>query len=66
MISDEAAIKLHLILADYHADMAKAAMLDIVHDFHAELSERLAQEAALMAEHRRNILEARTPEVRDA
>lgn len=43
-MTDDEAITLHLKLADYHDALAKAARLDVIHEFHVDLAKRLRQE----------------------
>jgi hypothetical protein len=45
MITDEQLAAMHRLLADYHRNLAKEAMLDIVQHYHADLAQRLADEA---------------------
>ncbi len=42
---DEQVAELHSMLAEYHRKLAKEARLDIVHDYHVDLAQRLADEA---------------------
>ena len=39
---------LHRFLAEYHRRLAREAMLDVVQQYHADLAQRLADEAALI------------------
>ena len=41
----EQVAELHSMLAEYHRKLAKEARLDIVHDYHVDLAQRLADEA---------------------
>jgi len=41
----EQVAEMHSMLAEYHRKLAKEAQLDIVHDYHADLAQRLADEA---------------------
>ena len=55
-MTDEQLAAMHRLLALYHRDLAKEAVLDIVQQYHADLAQRLADEAALIPR-RRAILE---------
>ena len=37
---------MHSLLAEYHRDLAKEALLDVVQLYHTDLAQRLADEAA--------------------
>ena len=37
---------MHSLLAEYHRNLAKQAVLDIVQQYHADVAQRLADEAA--------------------
>jgi 2-oxo-4-hydroxy-4-carboxy--5-ureidoimidazoline (OHCU) decarboxylase len=37
--------EMHSMLAEYHRELAKEARLDVVHDYHVDLAQRLADEA---------------------
>jgi hypothetical protein len=50
---DKKRVKLHGELAAYHAALARDATLDIVHNYHQDLSYRLATEARTIAERAR-------------
>ena len=39
---------LHRFLAEYHRRLAREAMLDVVQQYHSDLAQRLADEAALI------------------
>lgn len=39
------AVRMHRELADYHHRLARSAVLDIVHEYHADLAERFRAEA---------------------
>jgi hypothetical protein len=39
---------MHRLLAEYHRKLAKEAALDVVQQYHADLAQRLADEAALI------------------
>ena len=41
----EQVAEMHSMLAVYHRELAKAAQLDIVRDYHADLAQRFADEA---------------------
>ncbi len=41
----EQVAEMHSMLAEYHRELAKEARLDIVRDYHADLAQRLADEA---------------------
>jgi len=41
----EQVAEMHSMLAEYHRELAKGAQLDIVRDYHADLAQRLADEA---------------------
>ena len=47
-MTDEQLAAMHRLLALYHRDLAKEAVLDIVQQYHADLAQRLADEAALI------------------
>ena len=40
---------LHRFLAEHHRKLAKEAVLDVVQRYHADLAQRLADEAALIS-----------------
>jgi hypothetical protein len=39
---------MHRLLAEHHRKLAKEAVLDVVQQYHADLAQRLADEAALI------------------
>jgi hypothetical protein len=45
-MTDELLAAMHGVLAKYHRSLAKKATLDIVQQYHADLAQRLADEAA--------------------
>ena len=45
-MTDEQLTAIHRLLALYHRNLAKEAVLDIVQQYHADLAQRLADEAA--------------------
>jgi len=47
-MDDEQLADLHRFLAEYHRRLANEAMLDVVQQYHADLAQRLADEAALI------------------
>lgn len=47
-MDDEQLADLHRFLAEYHRQLAKEAVLDVVQQYHADLAQRLADEAALI------------------
>ena len=55
-MTDEQLAAMHRLLAEYHRKLAKEAALDVVQQYHADLAQRLADEAALIPR-RRAILE---------
>ena len=55
-MTDEQLAAMHRLLALYHRNLAKEAVLDIVQQYHADLAQRLADEAALIPR-RTDILE---------
>ena len=56
LMTDEELAAVHAMLAEYHRKLAKEAALDIVQQYHADLAQRLADEAAQIPR-RRVILE---------
>ena len=48
-MDDEQLADLHRFLAEHHRKLAREAMLDVVKQYHADLAQRLADEAALIA-----------------
>jgi hypothetical protein len=47
-MTDDHLATMHRLLAEYHRNLAKEAVLDIVQQYHADLAQRLADEAALI------------------
>jgi hypothetical protein len=47
-MDDEQLADLHKFLAEYHRRLAREAVLDVVQQYHADLAQRLADEAALI------------------
>ena len=47
-MDDEQLADLHKFLAEYHRKLAKEAVLDVVQQYHSDLAQRLADEAALI------------------
>lgn len=47
-MDDEQLADLHRFLAEYHRKLAKEAILDVVQQYHSDLAQRLADEAALI------------------
>ena len=47
-MDDEQLADLHKFLAEYHRRLAKEAILDVVQQYHSDLAQRLADEAALI------------------
>ncbi len=45
-MTDEQLAAMHRLLVEYHRNLAKEAVLDIVQQYHADLAQRLADEAA--------------------
>ena len=45
-MTDEHLAAMHKLLAEYHRKLAKAAVLDIVQQYHVDLAQRFADEAA--------------------
>jgi hypothetical protein len=48
-MDDEQLADLHRFLAEHHRRLAKEAVLDVVQQYHSDLAQRLADEAALIA-----------------
>mgnify|MGYP000008684448 CR=1 FL=1 len=48
-MEDEQLADLHKFLADHHRKLAREAVLDVVQPYHADLAQRLADEAALIS-----------------
>lgn len=49
-MTDDEAVELHRKLADYHAKLAREAVLDIFHEHHEQLAELLASEVVRIAQ----------------
>ena len=47
-MTDEQLSEMHKLLAEYHRRLAKDAALDVTQQYHADLAQRLADEAALI------------------
>jgi hypothetical protein len=47
-MTDEELADLHRFLAEYHRKLAREAVLDVVQQYHNDLAQRLADEAALI------------------
>ena len=47
-MTDEQLAAMHRLLAEHHRNRAKETVLDIVQQYHADLAQRLAEEAALI------------------
>ena len=47
-MTDEELADLHRFLAEYHRRLAREALLDVVQQYHSDLAQRLADEAALI------------------
>ena len=47
-MTDEELANIHRLLAEYHRKLAREAVLDVVQQYHADLAQRLADEAALI------------------
>ena len=47
-MDDEQLADLHRFLAEYHRGLAREALLDVVQQYHADLAQRFADEAALI------------------
>ena len=47
-MTEEQLAAMHRLLADYHRKLAKEAVLDVVQNYHADLAQRFADEAALI------------------
>jgi predicted RecB family nuclease len=45
-MTDEHLAAMHRLLTEYHRKLAKKAVLDVVQKYHADLAQRLADEAA--------------------
>ena len=51
-MTDEQLAAMHRLLAEYHRKLATEALLDVVQQYHADLAQRLADEAAQKGERR--------------
>ena len=47
-MTDEQLAAMHRLLAEHHRNLAKEAVLDILQQYHADLAQRLAEEAGLI------------------
>ena len=47
-MTDEQLAAMHGLLGEYHRKLATEAVLDVVQQYHADLAQRLADEAALI------------------
>jgi len=47
-MTDEQLAAMHRLLAEYHRKLAEEAVLDIVQQYHSDLAQRFADEAALI------------------
>ena len=47
-MDDEQLADLHRFLAEYHRKLAKDAVLDVIQQYHSDLAQQLADEAALI------------------
>ena len=59
-MTDEQLTDMHRYLAEYHRKLGREAVLDVVQQYHADLAQRLADEAALI--HRRSAIAHRLRE----
>jgi hypothetical protein len=48
IMTDEQLAAMHRLLAEYHRKLATESLLDVVQQYHADLAQRLADEAALI------------------
>ena len=48
IMTDEQLAEMHRFLAEYHRRLAREAILDVVQQYHSDLAQRLADEAALI------------------
>ena len=48
-MDDEQLADLHKFLAEHHRKLAREAVLDVVQQYHSDLAQRLADEAALIS-----------------
>ncbi len=53
-MTDEQLAAMHRLLAEHHRKLAKKAALDVVQQYHADLAQRLVDEAALIPRRRRS------------
>src|ERR1700716_104662 len=53
-MTDEQLAAMHRLLAEHHRNLAKEAVLDILQQYHADLAQRLADEAGLIPGARRS------------
>ena len=44
-MTDEQLAAMHRLLAEYHRNLAKEAVLDVVREYHTDLAQRFADEA---------------------
>jgi hypothetical protein len=51
-MTDEQLVEMHRFLAEYHRILARKAVLDVVQQYHSDLAQRLADEAALIPRRR--------------
>ncbi len=49
-MTDDEAARMHAALAGYHERLAKGAILDAIHEYHADLAERFANEVKRIPE----------------
>jgi hypothetical protein len=47
-MTDEQLADMHRLLAEYHRGLAREVVLDVVQQYHSDLAQRLADEAALI------------------
>jgi hypothetical protein len=47
-MTDEELAAIYRLLAEHHRNLAKEAVLDVVQQYHTDLAQRLADEAALI------------------
>ena len=47
-MTDEQLAEMHRFLAEFHRRLAREAVLDVVQQYHSDLAQRLADEAALI------------------
>lgn len=45
-MTDDELARMHQLLAEYHRGLARQAVLDVVQQYHLDLAQRLADEAA--------------------